>query len=63
MAKHGSFIDGYLDGWRSVFGQGAALPGIPSYAIPVGKTEYEHGYDEGRAAANATNKPHDENSD
>jgi hypothetical protein len=56
MTKHKTFSDGYLDGWKSVFGQGAALPGIPAYAIPAGKTEYEHGCDEGRKAATASRK-------
>lgn len=27
------------------------FPPIPAYAIPAGETEYEHGYDLGRAAA------------
>lgn len=49
--QHKTFEDGYLDGWRSVLGDGAALPGIPAYAIPAGKTEYQHGYDEGRKEA------------
>jgi hypothetical protein len=50
----GTFEDGYLNGWRSVLGEGAPLPSIPSYAIRAGKTEYRHGYDEGRAAAEAS---------
>ena len=49
--KGGTFAEGYHDGWKSVFGQGAALPAIPAYALPIGKTAYEHGYDEGRRAA------------
>jgi hypothetical protein len=46
-----SFEEGYIDGWRSILGEGAPLPSIPSYAIPAGKTEYEHGYEQGRAVA------------
>ena len=35
---------------RAIF-ETAALPGIPSYAVPTEKTEYEHGYHEGRTPA------------
>jgi len=62
MAKQGTFTDGFIEGWRSVLGQGAALPGIPSYAIPTGKAEYEHGYDEGRKAAADRHPSGDKNS-
>ncbi len=63
MTKDETFSEGYLAGWQSVFGRGATLPGIPSHAIPAGKTEYQHGYDEGRSAAIARTKPDDRNSD
>jgi hypothetical protein len=46
-----SFAEGYTDGWKSILGEGAPLPPIPAYALPVGKTEYEHGYEQGRAVA------------
>jgi hypothetical protein len=46
-----SFAEGYIDGWKSILGEGAPLPPIPAYALPIGKTEYEHGYEQGRAVA------------
>jgi hypothetical protein len=51
---NGTFSDGYLGGWKSVYGQGVAVPAIPPCALPNGKTEYQHGYDKGRAAATKT---------
>ena len=44
-----SFADGYTDGWHSV--KPGTDPDIPAHAIPVGKTDYEHGYKLGRARA------------
>jgi hypothetical protein len=44
-----TFEDGYLDGWHSV--KPGTNPSIPSYAIPAGKTPYQHGYERGRAKA------------
>jgi len=43
------FEQGYIDGWQSA--KPGSLPGIPSYAVPPGKTPYQHGYDLGRQAA------------
>jgi hypothetical protein len=43
------FERGFIDGWQSV--KPGSVPGIPAYAVPAGKTPYEHGYDLGREAA------------
>ncbi|WP_188079933.1 hypothetical protein [Neorhizobium sp. P12A] len=51
MSQQKTFSEGFIDGYRSVKGAGAALPGIPAHAIPAGKTEYQHGYDEGKRKA------------
>jgi hypothetical protein len=48
MAKK-TFKDGYTDGWHSE--KPGTDPEIPAHAIPAGKTDYEHGYELGRAAA------------
>lgn len=45
-----TFSDGYIAGWQSVTGSNL-LPSIPAHAIPVGKTPYDHGYEEGRRRA------------
>ena len=50
-ARSRTFKQGYIDGWRSVLGQGAPLPTIPAFAVPAGKTEYQHGFEQGRAVA------------
>jgi hypothetical protein len=43
-----SFRDGFLDGWRSVKGQNAATPSIPSTPpIPPGRTLYQLGWAKG----------------
>jgi len=46
-----SFEEGYITGWKSIMGQNAMEPGIPGYAVPIGKTEYEHGVSEGEKDA------------
>lgn len=51
MADNKTFADGFREGYRSVMGNGAALPGIPGYAIPAGKTAYQHGIAKGVEAA------------
>jgi hypothetical protein len=51
------FAEGYTEGWLSIMGTGAALPSIPSYAIPAGKTAYQHGYELGRTAAEKRKSP------
>lgn len=43
------FQQGYIDGWQSV--KPGSVPTIPSYAIPAGKTAYEHGFELGKQAA------------
>lgn len=48
--KKGSFSDGYIDGWQGVMGAGL-VPSIPAHSIPAGKTEYQAGYEAGRAEA------------
>lgn len=40
---------GFIDGWQSL--RPGSLPAIPSYAVPAGKTPYQHGYDKGREYA------------
>jgi hypothetical protein len=51
MNRERTFSEGYLDGWHSV--KPGSNPTIPAYAIPAGKSEYDHGFDLGRAAAGA----------
>jgi uncharacterized tellurite resistance protein B-like protein len=47
--EHKSFVEGYIDGWTSI--ESAPIPPIPAFTLPAGKTEYEHGYEQGRALA------------
>jgi hypothetical protein len=43
-----SFRDGFLAGWKSVKGKGAAIPPIPpTPPLPPGKTAYDLGYAKG----------------
>ena len=44
-----SFAEGYIDGWRSVMGTDAVVPGIPQFAVPGNKSAYQHGFEVGRA--------------
>lgn len=47
-----SFKEGFLDGWKSVNGKGAAIPPIPpSPPTPPGRTQFELGYARGVARA------------
>jgi hypothetical protein len=43
------FENGYIAGWQSL--KPGSVPTIPSYAVPAGKTPYQHGYELGRKAA------------
>lgn len=45
-----NFEKGYVDGWQSLK-PGTNPPGIPAYALPAGKTPYEHGFALGRLKA------------
>lgn len=52
MSENGTtFADGFIAGWKSVMGEGAAAPGIPLYAVPAGTTAYLHGVAKGVEAA------------
>ncbi len=52
MSENGTtFADGFIAGWKSVMGAGAAIPGIPLHATPVGTTPYLHGIAKGVEAA------------
>jgi hypothetical protein len=53
MSNDGTFAEGYIVGWKSVLGHGAGNPSIPSFSVPSGKTQYQHGIDMGVKAANA----------
>ena len=44
------FRRGYLDGWQTIK-RGSHPPGIPAFAIPAGKTAYQHGRELGEAKA------------
>lgn len=44
-----SFKDGYLDGWHSI--KPGSDPGIPAHGVPAGKTDYQHGYEQGKERA------------
>ena len=46
-----TFNDGYIAGWRSVYGDASYPTSFPSHSIPSGGTAYEYGYDRGRTAA------------
>jgi hypothetical protein len=45
-----SFPDGYLDGWQSVAGDAIAPPS-PEHIPSLGKTDYQAGFEYGRAEA------------
>jgi hypothetical protein len=49
MSSERTFSDGYLDGWHSV--NPGSNPAIPAHATQPGKSDYDHGFDLGRAAA------------
>jgi hypothetical protein len=52
MSENGTtFADGFINGWKSIMGAVAAIPGIPAHAIPAGTTPYLHGIAKGVAAA------------
>lgn len=36
------FRQGYIDGWQSI--KPGTVPDIPAFAIPAGRTAYQHGY-------------------
>ena len=38
-----TFVEGYIEGWKSVLGAGVGIKGIPSHAIPAGKRPYQEG--------------------
>jgi hypothetical protein len=47
-----SFGDGYVGGWRSIWGAGAAIPTVPTdVAVPQGADAYEYGVARGAADA------------
>ena len=43
MIDQPSFRDGYIEGWRSILGEDAATPLIPSFFVPSGKTPRQVG--------------------
>lgn len=50
MSQRAEYVQGWNDGYRSV--QGQVMPPIPSMTmIPIGKTAYDYGYEQGREAA------------
>ena len=38
-----TFVEGYIEGWKSVMGAGVAISRVPSHAIPIGKRPYQEG--------------------
>ena len=38
-----TFNDGYIAGWRSVYGEASSPTSFPSYSIPSGGTAWEYG--------------------
>jgi hypothetical protein len=40
-----TFMEGYLDGWHEI--EPGTNPSIPPYAVPDGKTAYQHGFELG----------------
>lgn len=46
-----SFEEGFHAGYRSIKGDGAALPGTPAHAIPAGYSAYGWGFKKGVEAA------------
>lgn len=51
MNENKSFRDGYIEGWKSIMGNGAAIPAIPAHSIPAGKTPFQAGIAKGVEAA------------
>jgi hypothetical protein len=47
MSQGQTFADGFREGYKSVMGSGASMPGIPSHSIPAGKTAFQHGIAKG----------------
>jgi hypothetical protein len=42
------FSEGFIAGWYSLMGYRVVPPIIPDCEIPVGKSPFEHGYDQAR---------------
>ena len=55
MNDNRTFAEGYIEGWKAVMGEGAAISGIPSHAIPAGKTPYQAGLVRGMEDAQEKN--------
>jgi hypothetical protein len=51
LANNGSFADGFREGYASVLGTGAPMPGFSADDIPAGKTPFQHGIGKGIEAA------------
>jgi hypothetical protein len=53
MNDKGTFKDGFIEGYKTIMGNNAAIPAIPATpAIPAGKTPYQVGLLRGMEAGN-----------